>query len=225
MGVDIEVDLERRGFVGRERELALASRVTLAGRWSPVLFLHGPGGIGKSALSRELAGRASELGRQVVLVDGREVAPRADALAIALDRAGLDVGSDQLVILDSFEVIEPIAGFVCERLLPELGERSSLCVAGRNPPNRMWFDPRWVRPLQELALGPLEEAASLTLARRHDVDAAQAARIVTWAKGHPLSITLARPRAQRGRRVATRRGADPRRPCCGNRAQPGRRRR
>jgi hypothetical protein len=45
--------------------------------------VQGPGGIGKSSLLRELAGRARRDGRRVVFVDGRDVGPSTSAFEAA----------------------------------------------------------------------------------------------------------------------------------------------
>jgi hypothetical protein len=87
------VDRERhRGFVGRDQELASFDEA-VSGR-SPwrVLFVYGPGGIGKTTLLHEMRTRASAAGRHVVLVDGREVdaSPQgfADAVGSGVDGGG-----------------------------------------------------------------------------------------------------------------------------------------
>src|SRR5690606_19161715 len=79
------LDEERhRGFVGRGRELA-AFDAAVAGR-SPcrVLFVHGPGGIGKTTLLLELRTRARAAGRTVVLLDARDVDASPDGFRDAL---------------------------------------------------------------------------------------------------------------------------------------------
>lgn len=64
-----------RAFVGRGEELALF-RATLGADGSfGVLYVHGPGGIGKSALLRRFATEARAAGRRVATVDGHTVDP------------------------------------------------------------------------------------------------------------------------------------------------------
>jgi hypothetical protein len=64
----------RARFVGRASALA-SFRAALAAAEPPfaVLFVHGPGGIGKTTLLHEYARLASEAGRPVVQIDGRGV--------------------------------------------------------------------------------------------------------------------------------------------------------
>src|SRR5690348_14696968 len=56
-------------FVGREEELAVF-KAALYGGGCSVLYVHGPGGIGKSALLRRFAREAAVAGRPVSTVDG-----------------------------------------------------------------------------------------------------------------------------------------------------------
>ena len=90
-----------RAFVGREPELA-AFRAALSGD-SPVavLWVHGPGGIGKSTLTRLWVQEARQAGRSVVEVDGRFVTRDPEQFEQTA-AAVLEDGSAVLVV-DSFE--------------------------------------------------------------------------------------------------------------------------
>jgi ABC-type transport system involved in cytochrome c biogenesis ATPase subunit len=70
--------------VGRADERALF-RSALAADTAPfsVLYVHGPGGIGKSSLLQRFADDARQAGREVVRVDGRMVGPSPDAFEAA----------------------------------------------------------------------------------------------------------------------------------------------
>ncbi|MFB9908375.1 ATP-binding protein [Allokutzneria oryzae] len=52
----------RDGFVGRARELAVFERALTGGLDRNVLFVHGPGGVGKTSLLRTMFRRAQRLG-------------------------------------------------------------------------------------------------------------------------------------------------------------------
>ena len=66
---------DQESFVGRAKELAVFDRV-LDGR-SPTRLVHlvGIGGIGKSALLREVVRRARRRGFDTVWLDGRDLPP------------------------------------------------------------------------------------------------------------------------------------------------------
>jgi predicted alpha/beta-fold hydrolase len=74
-------------FVGRERELALVSAALDddTGTAPRILLVHGPGGIGKNSLLREIGQRGQAAGWDVVRIDGRDLdhAPGAAAAAFA----------------------------------------------------------------------------------------------------------------------------------------------
>ena len=67
-------DARRLGFVGRATELAAFVAALDGSAPARVLFVHGPGGIGKSTLLDEMRRRAVARGRPVVSLDGRDVA-------------------------------------------------------------------------------------------------------------------------------------------------------
>ncbi|WAM15015.1 AAA family ATPase [Rhodococcus sp. JS3073] len=70
---DVLNSRRRRTFVGRrvERELVRAGLESADPQLS-VLFLHGPGGIGKTTLLGEFAEVAAETGASVARLDGRD---------------------------------------------------------------------------------------------------------------------------------------------------------
>src|SRR5687768_13361790 len=77
-------------FIARQAERDLF-RSALAAETPPfsVLYVHGPGGVGKTTLLREFARLAADAGRTVVALDGRDITPTRQALARAFsDAAG-----------------------------------------------------------------------------------------------------------------------------------------
>src|SRR5260370_41339815 len=71
-------------FVGRERELAVLEPLLEADPPVSIVLLHGPGGVGKSALMREFARRSAARGRMGLLIDARDLAPLVEAVGEAL---------------------------------------------------------------------------------------------------------------------------------------------
>jgi Mrp family chromosome partitioning ATPase len=77
-----------RGAVGREEELALL-RAALDAAELPfsVLFLSGPGGVGKTTLLRAFASSCDASGIPVRAIDGRNLEPKPTAFLGALGEA------------------------------------------------------------------------------------------------------------------------------------------
>jgi len=151
---DVVDSARRRAFVGRRNEIA-GFEEALAGRSARrVLFVHGPGGIGKTTLLLEMRARARGVGRGVVLLDGREIDPSPEGLTAALRVEG---GGDCTVLLiDGYEQLAPVDGWLRRELIPSLPARDVVVLAGRDPPAPAWrTDPGWrelvaVHPLDHL---------------------------------------------------------------------------
>src|SRR5260221_139119 len=84
---------------GSEAELDLLERCLTDDQPAAVVFVHGPGGIGKSTLLRELERRASGSGWDTFLVEGRELSPAPDALEATLE--GARASSRPLILIDT----------------------------------------------------------------------------------------------------------------------------
>lgn len=76
---------DEQRFVGRERELTFFDRLLVDDPPASVVLVHGPGGIGKSTLLREVARRGARRGRAPRFVEGRELAPVPSEIDSALD--------------------------------------------------------------------------------------------------------------------------------------------
>jgi len=77
--------VRRATFIARERELALfASALAEPAAPFTVLYVHGPGGVGKTTLLREFARVAAEARHTVVHIDARNIQPSPRALREAL---------------------------------------------------------------------------------------------------------------------------------------------
>ncbi|MFF3226123.1 ATP-binding protein [Nocardia suismassiliense] len=180
-----------RAFVGRDPELELF-RAALAGTATarPVHYLHGPGGIGKSALLRRFAGEARRAGRSVVEVDGRTVTRTPEGFTAA---AGIAVQQEGTVLLvDTFEMCQGLEGWLWERFLPQLPVGAIVVIAGRAAPDPLWAaDPGWADLLQVTALRNLtpNEAAEFLHVRQVPASAQQA--LLGFTGGNPLALALA----------------------------------
>ncbi|MEU5253759.1 AAA family ATPase [Streptomyces longwoodensis] len=108
MGLAGRLAAARAGaLVGREAERAVLDRMLSGAADAPVVaHLHGPGGIGKSALLRYAAGRAELAGRRVVHLDGRFLDGDPRRLEEAAAPACAEAGT--VLLIDTFEQCRPL---------------------------------------------------------------------------------------------------------------------
>ena len=125
---------DRQRFVGREREIGFFDSLLGDDPPANVVLVHGPGGMGKSTLLREVARRAEERGRSPRLVDARELAPEPGELEQAL--VGVDADALPLVMFDTYELMTAAGAYLRRRLLPSLPEHSLVILAGRTARSR-----------------------------------------------------------------------------------------
>ena len=203
--------LEERLFVGRARDLEVF-REWLEQPEPSLLNVHGPGGVGKSALLgafRRIAGRT---GRQVVLVDGRSVPANPEAFLTAASasasasggtrasgRTGTTTNSSRLaavnrrkpvLLVDAFEQLEELTRWLQEEFLPGLDTEVRIVIAGRFPLGPAWSD--WQKIIRSIALRGLSgHDVKEYLQRRGIADAVLAQQVQSATGGLPLALTLA----------------------------------
>lgn len=187
---------DEQRFVGRERELAFFDSLFADDPPAQVVLVHGPGGIGKSTLLREVARRGRRAGWTTRLVEGRDLAPVPGEIEQAL---GDVTDADQpLILFDTYERMTAAGGWLRARLLPSLPERAVVVLAGRTAPEPGWFEGGWERLSFELRLEPMPAAAALSLVQAHGLEDGELARqLVSWADGSPLALALAADAAHR----------------------------
>lgn len=158
-------------MVGREREIE-----ALARNRRPCVFVHGPGGIGKSVLLGAVAAGAAVL-------DGRE----PQAAQAVLERTA----PEALVIVDTYEEAPALGPLLRERVAA--GGR--VVIASRRPP-----DPAWAAlDVFELPLAPLDADGARALIADRGIDPAEGGALLAWAEGHPLSLAVGADAALAGR--------------------------
>jgi hypothetical protein len=181
-------------FVGRAYELAACERLLADESGLSLFLVHGPGGIGKSAMLREVARRAEAAGFQVHWVEGRDVPPAPDAL----DGLVADASRDRkpLVIFDTFERIASLSGYLRRALLPSLPDSARVIIAGRSRPDEAWLRGGWETISAELELAALPEPDALELLRTRGMEGGPANAVIKWAEGSPLALSLAATAAE-----------------------------
>jgi hypothetical protein len=181
---------DQAAFVGRHAELGLIDHLFVEDPPASVVLVHGPGGIGKSALLREVARRGREAGWSPILVEGRDLPPVPDAIEEALAPASRF--DRPLILIDTFERMSALGGHLRRTVLPGLPEHTIVVIAGRRAPERGWFEAGWETLSREMELGPLSVAEATELLRTHGLsDPGRAGELVSWAGGSPLALTLA----------------------------------
>jgi hypothetical protein len=193
----------RQRFVGRQAEIAVFRAALDAGE-PPfvVLHIHGPGGVGKTTLLREMAREARERGRYVIRIDGRDVHASPPGFLRALVEAlhgdgevmpptDVTVPPGSVLLIDTFEKIQPLDAWLRERFLPRLAANCLIVIAGRNQPAPEWrSDIEWAGLARSVALGNLHahEVAAYLAAR--GVPPACLDRVQAFTHGHPLALSL-----------------------------------
>ncbi len=152
-----------------------------------VLYLYGPGGVGKTALLAELAEVAEAAGVRTARIDGRTAEPTPEAFRSALDPAGARF----VLFIDTFERLTPLEDWLRETFLPGLPTTALVVVAGRYPPGRAWSnDPGWRELLRVISLRNLAPDEARAYLRAAAVDEDSHERILALTHGHPLALSL-----------------------------------
>ncbi|HEY7622486.1 MAG TPA: AAA family ATPase [Solirubrobacteraceae bacterium] len=188
----------RRRFVGRAAELELFLATLAASEPSfSVLWLHGPGGVGKTALLGAFAESAGDAGVRVVSLDLRTIEPSPPAFVSEFERAlghpaQEALGSEPVVLLvDTFEAAVGLEDWLREEFVPALPARALVVVAGRDGPTGAWRrDPGWRDLLRVVSLRNLGPDDARALLASAGVAAEQQRWMLEISHGHPLALSL-----------------------------------
>jgi hypothetical protein len=172
-------DSEATLFVGREAELATLRQAVETARRRPVaVYLHGPAGVGKSALLRVFARSVQAGGIPTLMLDAASLTRSAEQLGQSIaqqlglpgDVYGLSpavvaainlrAARDGLVIIvDGYEDLLEQDAWLRGQVFRQLETGVCLILAGRQRAAQLWSrDLGWTRALLEVPLGDLAEA-------------------------------------------------------------------
>jgi hypothetical protein len=193
----------RRRFVGRAAELSLfGSALAEAEPPFALLYVHGPGGVGKTLLLGEFARLATDAGVPVMRLDGRDLDPSPAGFLAALgwaldeppDRSPLEalaLRPRAVLMVDTYETLAPLDAWLRETLLPELPGGHLVVLAGRDPPAAGWLaDAGWRDLARVVPLRNLRPSESRAYLAARGVPAAQHPAALSFTHGHPLALSL-----------------------------------
>jgi hypothetical protein len=213
LGKRLERERVRR-FVGRAAELQLFStwleassnREEAPNGQEPfnVLWVYGPGGIGKSSLLRAFADTAQNAGYLLAQIDGGRVMPTPDGIRSAVWEsltAGIDAqvgpaaapvpAKPSVIMLDAAERLQPVEAWMREDFLPALPAETRVIIAGRRPPDAAWrSDPGWRELLRVMALRNLSPAQTQALMEVEGISTDLVDQVMALTHGHPLAVSL-----------------------------------
>jgi AAA ATPase domain len=194
----------RTRFVGRNGEIQVfQSALEQAEPPFQILYIYGPGGIGKTSLLREFAARAEQLGAAAFYVDGRNLEPTPESFQRALLTAlGVSPDTDidtllgkmtqrHVLLLDTYEVWSGLDNWLRDEFLPKLPENTIVVMAGREPLSAGWqADPGWQMLVRQIALRNLSPEEGREFLERRDIPAEQHRSVLDFTHGYPLALSL-----------------------------------
>lgn len=179
-------------FVGRSEQLRAFDELLAADTAHRVLFVHGAGGVGKSALLRAMQRRCAHRGLRAVAIDGRSPVETVFAAIAAAAQAPV------VVFIDEADALGAALPAVRDRLLDDLVSTSRVVLAGRHRPDPSWRENRLDVILREAAVPPLAEDDADRLLALRGVAPDRRPEILRFAQGSPLALTVASAPAATG---------------------------
>jgi len=194
----------RERFIGRAAELALFEHALGAAELPfCVLYVYGPGGVGKTSLLAEFAHLAERAHAQAVMLDGRnlEATPESFLAGMRLS-LGVDLTTGpvealaasagrSVLLVDTFDLLAPLEGWLRDVFLPALTDRVLVVLASRHPPSAPWrADPGWQQVLKTVALRNLSPDEGRTYLTRRQVPETDLPAILSFTHSYPLALSL-----------------------------------
>ena len=191
-------------FVGRDAPRHLFQEALTAAE-PPffVLYVYGPGGVGKTALLREFRYLCRQEDVAETYLDARMVEPNPEAFLTALREAMLlesgvnpmtALGSAterRVLLIDTFETLVSLERWLYTAFLPNLSEYVLVIVAARKAPASAWTtDSSWQGLLRTMALDNLNPDEGRAYLAKAGVPDDQHEGVIDFTHGHPLALSL-----------------------------------
>jgi hypothetical protein len=190
-------------FVGRTSEKdQFQAAITDAVLPYFVLYIFGPGGVGKTTLLQEFNLMCEREQVRSIYLDARNIEPTPDAFSAALRmgmgleataslRATLTEQPRLVLLVDTYEAIAALDEWLRDEFLPSLGDNILVVLAGRNPPAAGWrADPGWQSLMTVVPLRNLAPDEGLRYLERRRVPVEQYHSVLSFTHGHPLALSL-----------------------------------
>ncbi|MEO3809579.1 BTAD domain-containing putative transcriptional regulator [Sphaerisporangium sp. B11E5] len=191
-----------RLFAGRARELRVLREATRPADPVVLVYLHGPAGIGKTALLAAARRQAPALEwitvegtgvraapeRFLEAVAGRIAAPATvEGVADGLARRGAGV-----LVIESMEHLSGLESWLRTEFLPALPTRWTTILSGREAPDASWsIAPEWWDMMRTVRLGPFSEEESTAYLENVGVEPDRVPLLRSATGGYPLALALA----------------------------------
>ncbi|MEM7371367.1 MAG: ATP-binding protein [Bacteroidota bacterium] len=192
-----------QSFAGREKEIELFKQLAFSPSNYFLLFLHGPGGQGKTVLLRKFRDICSQRKLTYLLMDGREQEAHPNSLLTALREVlGLSTGEDPfealerrqdrfILFFDTFEKFGPIEIWLREEFFPQMPENVFVVLSGRTPPEIAWrTDSGWKEVMKILPLETFGEEDCQSYLNKRNLPAEVHQEIIRFTHGHPLALSV-----------------------------------
>jgi len=199
--------VRQSAFVGRHSEQELW-RDAVRAHEPPftLLWLHGPGGIGKTTLLARFAEIAAESGRPVVKINAQDLSPGQSLWSFVEERrrawaaarpAGTDVEAalvpddGTVILLDTAELLGPDERWLRDTFLPSLPESCLVALASRQAPDSEWLaDPGWAHLARRMPLRNLSHSDAEALLAARGLRPEDRPPVLAATHGHPLALVL-----------------------------------
>lgn len=195
-------------FVGRQEEQAVFTRALQSAELPfCVLYISGPGGVGKTALLRMLTSICEQHHVVFFHLDARNIerTPQGFAdglrntLALPADQdpvaflstPGSGASPRRVLFIDTYELMESLDNWMREAFLPQLSDNILVVIAGRQPPAMAWrSDSAWQSLLHPLALRNLSSRESLSYLTNRFIPPSEHEAALRFTHGYPLALSL-----------------------------------
>lgn len=195
--------VRRERFVGRDEQRAIFKSMLDGSPSAPaLLFIYGPGGVGKSTLIDCLVRDARDRDVRTIKIDGRTTPASPDAIVGNIFRElsispendlfeALQTYGRLALFFDTYEYLNPVDSWIHDEFIAALPENVSTVIAGRTPPlAERRSDPGWSAITAFAPLRNLDPDESRRFLGLRDVPESDHDRVLSFTHGYPLALSM-----------------------------------